>query len=126
MLVGSYHQRHPRAHLRFSTACAICAATSRTPGLTFSISGFTGGYPNLILNFPEQLRGYVYSNVSPFGVSIINYSTEAASRLWRQRSQFAEHLGHHCIRLQAGLSPRRSPPAILAVQDNQLGVPSSA
>ena len=47
--------------------------------LTFSISGFSGGYPNLILNFPEQLRGYVYSNVSPFGVSVINYSTEAAN-----------------------------------------------
>ncbi len=44
----------------------------------FSISGFSGGYPSLILNFPEQLRGYVYSNVSPFGVSIINYSTEAS------------------------------------------------
>src|ERR1700722_19561490 len=45
----------------------------------FSISGYSGAYPNLILNFPEQLRGYVYSNSSPYSVSIVNYSTEASS-----------------------------------------------
>ncbi len=45
----------------------------------FSISGYSGAYPSLILNFPEQLRGYVYSNASPYSVSIVNYSTEASS-----------------------------------------------
>jgi hypothetical protein len=45
----------------------------------FFISGYSGGYPSLILNFPEQLRGYVYSNISPYSVSVINYSTEASA-----------------------------------------------
>lgn len=45
----------------------------------FSISGYSGGYPSLILNFPEQLRGYVYSNVAPYTVSIVNYGTESSS-----------------------------------------------
>ena len=45
----------------------------------FSISGFSGGYPSLILNFPEQLRGYVYSNASPYSISIVNYSTESST-----------------------------------------------
>ncbi len=45
----------------------------------FSITGYSGGYPSLILNFPEQLRGYVYSNASPYPVAIVNYSTEASS-----------------------------------------------
>ena len=46
---------------------------------SFSISGFSGGYPSLILSYPEQLRGYVYSNTSPFGVTIVNYGTEASA-----------------------------------------------
>ena len=45
----------------------------------FGISGFSGGYPNLILNFPEESRGYVYSNVAPYSVSIINYGTETTA-----------------------------------------------
>ena len=43
----------------------------------FSISGYSG-FPTLILNFPEQLRGYVYSNTPPYAVTSINYSTEAS------------------------------------------------
>jgi hypothetical protein len=45
----------------------------------YSISGYSGGYPSLILNFPEQLRGYVYSAASPFPVGTVNYSTEAST-----------------------------------------------
>ena len=45
----------------------------------FSISGYSGGFPSLILNFPEQLRGYVYSNVSP--VLGRQWSTTARNRL---------------------------------------------
>jgi hypothetical protein len=45
----------------------------------YSISGFSGGYPSQIFNFPEQLRGYVYSNASPYPVNIVNYSTESSS-----------------------------------------------
>ena len=45
----------------------------------FAISGYSGADPTTILNFPEQLRGYVYSNASPYSVSIVNYSTEASS-----------------------------------------------
>ena len=46
---------------------------------SFSISGFTGGAPSTILNFPEELRGYVYSSVSPYSISIVNYGTETAT-----------------------------------------------
>ena len=45
----------------------------------FSISGFSGGAPSTILNFPEELRGYVYSSVSPYSISVVNYGTESAS-----------------------------------------------
>jgi hypothetical protein len=46
------------------------------PNTSFHISGYSAGYPNLILNFPEQVRGYVYSD-SDGSVANINYSTEA-------------------------------------------------
>ena len=45
----------------------------------YNISGYSGGYPSSILNFPEQLRGYVYSNVSPYPLNIVNYSTESST-----------------------------------------------
>ena len=45
---------------------------------TFSIAGYSGGYPNMILSFPEELRGYVYSNVSPYAVTNVNFGTEAS------------------------------------------------
>ncbi len=44
----------------------------------FPISGFSGAYPSQILSYPEQLRGYVYSNASPYTLSIIDYSKEAS------------------------------------------------
>ncbi|MGI4827620.1 MAG: hypothetical protein ACRYFU_05435, partial [Janthinobacterium lividum] len=44
---------------------------------SFFISGYSGGFPTTILNFPEQLRGLVYSDTSPYGVTDINYGTEA-------------------------------------------------
>ena len=43
---------------------------------TFSISGYSGAYPSLILNYPEQTRGYVYSD-SDGSLQVVNYSTEA-------------------------------------------------
>jgi hypothetical protein len=45
---------------------------------TFSISGYSSGYPDLILNFPEESKGYAYSN-SDGSLTSINYGTEAAS-----------------------------------------------
>ncbi len=45
---------------------------------SFSISGYTGGFPSLILNFPEQIRGYVYSD-SDGSLQIVNYGTESAT-----------------------------------------------
>ncbi len=42
----------------------------------FSITGYSGGLPTLILNFPEQTRGYVYSDTDG-SVNVINYSTES-------------------------------------------------
>ena len=51
---------------------------------SFAISGFSAPYPNLILNFPEQIRGYVYSPASPpstgaGSLTTINYGTESTS-----------------------------------------------
>jgi hypothetical protein len=44
----------------------------------FQISGYSSGYPGTILNFPSELRGYVYSN-SDGSLWNINYSTETGS-----------------------------------------------
>src|SRR5271163_1877656 len=45
---------------------------------SFSISGYSSGFPNLILNFPSEITGYVYSNTLG-DVQIINYGTEAVT-----------------------------------------------
>ena len=46
---------------------------------SFGISGFSGGNPVTILNFPEELRGYVYTASSPYAIAVVNYGTEAAA-----------------------------------------------
>jgi hypothetical protein len=43
---------------------------------SFSISGYSSGFPNMIFNFPEQITGFVYSN-SDGSLTIINYGKEA-------------------------------------------------
>ena len=45
----------------------------------FAISGYSGAYPSLIINYPEQLRGYVYSNSAPYSLGLIDYSKEVSS-----------------------------------------------
>ena len=45
---------------------------------SFAISGYASGYPNLILSFPEQTRGYVYSDLLG-DISVVNYSSESSS-----------------------------------------------
>jgi hypothetical protein len=45
---------------------------------SFSISGYSSGYPNLILSFPSEITGYVYSNTLG-DVQIVNYGTEAVT-----------------------------------------------
>jgi hypothetical protein len=45
---------------------------------SFAISGYSNGFPGTILNFPSELRGYVYSN-SDGSLTSINYSTESSS-----------------------------------------------
>jgi hypothetical protein len=45
---------------------------------SFSISGYASGFPNLILNFPAEITGYVYSNAQG-DVQIINYGKEATA-----------------------------------------------
>jgi hypothetical protein len=45
---------------------------------SFSISGYSSGFPNLILSFPSEITGYVYSNTLG-DVQIINYGTEAVT-----------------------------------------------
>lgn len=48
------------------------------PNTSFHISGFASGFPNRIFNFPEQIKGYVYSN-SDGSLTTIDYGKEAAS-----------------------------------------------
>ncbi len=43
----------------------------------FAISGFSSGSPGRIYNFPEQVRGYVYSSADG-SLANINYGTEAS------------------------------------------------
>ena len=45
---------------------------------SFAISGYASGYPNLILNFPAEITGYVYS-AAQGDIQIINYGKEATS-----------------------------------------------
>jgi hypothetical protein len=45
---------------------------------SFHISGFNSGFPSTILNFPEQVRGFVYSD-SDGSIANVNYSTEAST-----------------------------------------------
>ncbi len=45
---------------------------------SFSVTGYASGFPNLILSFPAEVKGYVYSNAQG-DVQIINYGTEAAA-----------------------------------------------
>jgi hypothetical protein len=44
---------------------------------TFAISGYSGGYPDKIYNFPEEILGYVFSD-SDGSLAKINYGTEAS------------------------------------------------
>jgi hypothetical protein len=43
---------------------------------SFSVSGFASGFPNLILNFPAEITGYVYSNAKG-DISNVDYGKEA-------------------------------------------------
>jgi len=45
---------------------------------SFQISGYSSGYPGTIMNFPAELRAFVYSN-SDGSLTNINYSTEASA-----------------------------------------------
>lgn len=45
---------------------------------SFQISGGVGGYPNLILSFPAEVHGYVYSDLKG-DISLVDYSKETAS-----------------------------------------------
>jgi hypothetical protein len=45
---------------------------------SFPVSGFSEAYPGTIINFPEQLTGYVYS-LTDGALSAINYSKETGS-----------------------------------------------
>jgi hypothetical protein len=45
---------------------------------SFSISGYSSGYPDLILNFPAEITGYVYSNLLG-DVQVVNYGKEAVT-----------------------------------------------
>jgi len=45
---------------------------------SFSIRGYSSGYPISIMNFPAETRGYVYST-SDGSLTNVNYSTESSS-----------------------------------------------
>jgi hypothetical protein len=47
---------------------------------SFPVSGYSGGYPSQIFNFPEEIHGYVFSSATGDGtLAIIDYSKEAAA-----------------------------------------------
>jgi hypothetical protein len=47
---------------------------------TFTVTGFSSPYPNMIYNFPEQVTGYVYSATATGGsLANVNYSKESAT-----------------------------------------------
>jgi hypothetical protein len=43
---------------------------------SFSVAGYASGFPNLILNFPAEVRGFVYSNAQG-DIALIDYGKEA-------------------------------------------------
>ncbi len=45
---------------------------------SFPITGFSEGYPGTILNFPEQLTGYIYS-INDGNITAVNYSKETGA-----------------------------------------------
>ena len=45
---------------------------------SFSISGYSGGFPSTIISFPEQLKGYVFSE-SDGSLAIIDYGKESTA-----------------------------------------------
>jgi hypothetical protein len=45
---------------------------------SFSISGYASGFPNLILNFPAEITGFVYSNAQG-DIQIVNYGKESVT-----------------------------------------------
>jgi hypothetical protein len=46
---------------------------------SFSISGSVGNNPSLILNFPSEVRGYVYSTAADGALDVVNYGTESST-----------------------------------------------
>jgi hypothetical protein len=46
---------------------------------SFAISGSIGTVPSLILNFPSEIHGYVYSTGSDGALTLVNYGTETAT-----------------------------------------------
>ena len=47
--------------------------------LQFVVGGFNGNNPTTILNYPDELRGYVYSNAPAYAVTTVDYSKEATA-----------------------------------------------
>ncbi len=47
---------------------------------SFSVSGYSSAYPSTIQSYPEQIRGFVYSD-SDGSISNVNYGTESATPL---------------------------------------------
>ncbi len=45
---------------------------------SFAVSGYASGFPNLILSFPAEITGYVYSNTQG-DVQIVNYGKESVT-----------------------------------------------
>jgi len=45
---------------------------------SFSVSGYASGYPNLILNYPAEITGFVYSNAQG-DIQIVNYGKESVT-----------------------------------------------
>lgn len=45
----------------------------------FPVNGYSGGYPSMIFNFPEEVHGYVYSPTAGGTLDVIDYSKESSA-----------------------------------------------
>ena len=45
---------------------------------SFSVSGYASGFPDLIINYPAEITGFVYSNAQG-DIQIVNYGKEAVT-----------------------------------------------
>ncbi len=85
---------------------------------SFSISGYSGAYPSLILNFPEQLTGYVFSSTDGT-LRTVNYGTESSPSVTAQFPSLSTSVAVTADGQRIYSAEETA--GILFVQDNSMG-----